>query len=401
MKFDYLVRDEEGETLSGTIEAPDRSIALETLQGKGYIVIRLIPISERSVLSRKIGFFNRVKRKEIFVFFRQLSILIEADVSLIQALSALSKQTENEYFKEILFEVLNDVDGGKSFSSSLAKHPKVFSSFAVNLVKTGEVSGKLQATLLYLAEYLEKEHYLISKVRGAMVYPIFILGAFLVVGVLVMVMVIPNLTSILLESGQALPLSTKIVIGVSDFVRQWGWILLIGFCAAYAGFFKYIQTDDGRRQWDAFKLKIPILGKILQKSYLARLADNLSALIKSGVPILQGISISANVIGNRVYHDVLFTAREDLKKGKNISSTLGRSEVFTPLFCQMIRTGEKTGRLGSVMEKLSEFYNKEIDNTVNSLSRLIEPILLVGLGLGVAVLIFAVFMPIYNLAGAI
>ena len=276
------------------------------------------------------------------------------------------------------------------------------SSLAVDLCQEyNKVSGRLQESLIYLADYLEKEYYLISKVRGAMVYPAFILFTFVVVGVLVLVMVIPSLTAILLESGQELPWSTKLVIAVSDFLVNWGWILLLGLIGFAIFVWQYKKTKQGRLIWDTAKLKIPIFGKILQKTYLARFADNLNALVKGGVSIIQSLNISGQVIGNVVFQKILYQARDQVKSGQSISSTLEQHKVFPPLFNQMVRTGEQSGKLDVILGKLSSFYNKEVDNIVNNLSQLIEPVLIVGLALGVAVLVFAVFMPIYNLAGSL
>ncbi len=399
MKFNYLARNSEGKVQTGTIEAVNRTVALKSLQDHGLIVVKLQSIEKLPFFSKNIKFFERVKKKDVFVFFRQLAILVEANVPLVQSLKALGQQVEGDYFKEILFEVTNDIDGGASFSQALAKHPKVFSIFSINLIKTGEVSGRLQESLIYLADNLEKEYYLVSRVRGAMTYPAFILAAFAVVGVLVMVMVIPQLTSVLVEAGQELPWSTKLVIAVSEFTRKYGWLILLLMIVAGFAFWKYKKTPQGKVVWDTVKLKIPIFGKILQKTYLARLADNLSALVQGGVPVIQSLDVAGEVVGNSVFKKIIWQARDDVKVGKNISSSLEQYEEFPPLFCQMIKTGEKTGKIDAILGKLSIFYNKEVESVVDNLSQLIEPILLVLLGIGVSILVFSVFMPIYNLAG--
>ena len=400
MKFNYLARTKNGETQTGTVKAPNQSAALKTLHGNDLVVMKLVSIEKAFFLTKRIKFFERIKRKEIFVFFRQLAILVEADVPLVQSLRALGQQVDNLVFEEVLFNIANDIDGGASLSKAMSKYPKVFSNFCVNLIKTGEVSGSLQESLVYLANYLEKEYYLISRVRGAMIYPAFIFSTFIIVGILVLVMVIPPLTAILTESGQDLPIPTKITIAVSNFTKSFGWIVLLILLIVGGFLWRYIVTSKGRFFWDRFILKIPIFGKILQKTYLARLADTLYALTKGGVPIMQGLIISGDVVGNIVFKKILIKAKDGVKSGKSISSELEKHEEFPPLFCQMIKTGEKTGKLNMVLEKLSDFYNKEVENIVNNLSQLIEPILIVILGIGVAILVFAVFMPIYNLAGA-
>jgi type II secretory pathway component PulF len=399
MKFNYLTRTPEGETQRGTIEASSRQAALQTLQNRRLIVVKLQSIEEVSLLSKRLKIFERIKRKEVFVFFRELSILVGADVPLVQSLKTLSQRMENPYFKEIVFEVANDVDGGAAFSKALSGYPKVFSNFSINLIKSGEIAGRLQECLNYLADYLEKEYYLISKVRGAMTYPIFILGAFLSVGVLVLVMVIPQLTAILTEAGQELPWSTRLVIATSEFVRSWGWSIFLLLVVAGVFFWRYKKTDRGKAVWDKAKLRIPVFGKILQKTYLARLADNLSALIKGGVSIIQALNVSGEVIGNTIFQQIIWQARDEVRVGRSMSSSLEKHKEFPPLFSQMVKTGERTGKLETILEKLSTFYNKEVSNVVDNLSQLIEPVLLIFLGIGVAVLVFSVFMPIYNLAG--
>jgi len=399
MKFNYLARTPKGKTQKGTVEASDQSVALETLQSRNLIVIKLKPAEEISLFSKRLKIFERIKRKEIYIFFRELAILVEADVPLVQSLKALSQQMENPYFKEIIFEVANDVDGGSAFSKAMSKYPKVFSAFSVNLIKSGEITGRLQECLNYLSDYLEKEYELTSKVRGAMAYPAFILSAFLIVGVLVIVMVIPQLTSVLTEAGQELPLSTKAVIAVSEFTRSFGWVILLIFAVLGVVFWRYRKTKEGKKVLDKVKLKLPVFGKIFQKTYLARLSDNLSALVKGGVSIIQSLNVSGQIIGNTVFQEIIWQARDQVRIGRSISSSLEKHKEFPPLFCQMVKTGEKTGKLDFILEKLSVFYNKEVENVVNNLSQLIEPILLIGLGIGVAVLVFSVFMPIYNLAG--
>ncbi len=399
MRFNYLARTSQGEIQKGIVEAANQSVALKTLQSRHLVVIGLKPAEETSILSKRLRIFERIKRKEVFIFFRELAILVEADVPLVQSLKALSQQMENPYFKEIVFDVANDVDGGTAFSKALSKYPKAFSAFSVNLIKSGEITGRLQDCLSYLADYLEKEYELISKVRGAMAYPAFILGVFLIVGVLVVVMVIPQLTSVLTEAGQELPISTKIVIAASEFARSWGWLLSLIFLVLGVVFWRYKRTKEGKKIWDKIKLKLPIFGKILQKTYLARLSDNLSALIKGGVSIIQALNISGQVIGNVVFQEIIWQARDEVRVGHSISSSLEKHKEFPSLFCQMVKTGEKTGKLDAILGKLSAFYGKEVENVVNNLSQLIEPLLLVGLGVGVAILVFSVFMPIYNLAG--
>ncbi len=400
MKYNYLARTQEGELQTGTIEAADSSSALKTLQDHHLVVLKLKSSAHVPLLSRQFKLFQRVSRKDVFVFFRQLATLIASGVPLVQSLRSLAHQAGNLKLKEIISQLANDIDGGMAFSKALSRHPKAFSAFTISLMKSGEVSGQLQESLNYLADHLENEYQLLRKVRGAMVYPAFILGTFIIIAVLVMVMVIPNLTAFLTESGQELPWTTKLIIGASDFTRNWGWLVLVLFIIIGIFTWRYSKTEMGRKQLDNLKLKIPIFGNIFQKTYLARFAENLSALFKGGVSIIQSLNISGQVIGNAVYEEIIFEARDAVKVGRSMSMTLESHKEFPPLFCQMIKTGEQTGKLGSILDKLSAFYNGEVDDIVNNLTQLIEPILIIALGIGVAILVFAIYMPIYNMAGA-
>jgi len=400
MKFDYLVRDQKGELQSGTIEASTEAAAINALQERQLVIIRLQSQEKTSFLNKELKFLKRVKPKEVFLFFRELSILIDAGVPLVESLRALHSQVRNEYLKEVILEIINDVDGGMAFSKALAKHPKVFSSFAVNLMKAAEVSGRLQESLVYLADHTEREYYLVSNIRRAMIYPAFVLGAFTVVAVLVLVMVIPQLTSILKEANQELPWSTKVVIWSSDLLRNWGWLFFLVLVGGVIFGWRYTRTEKGKFWLDKLKLKIPIFGKIFQETYLARLSDSLQALLKGGVSVIQSLGISADVVGSVFLKEILLSIRDEVKIGKGISPSLRKYEVFPPLFSQMVETGEGTGKLDEILERVSKFYSKEVENKVNNLTQLIEPLLIVFLGIGVTILVFSVFMPIYNLAGA-
>lgn len=401
MKFNYLARSRKGESQTGMVEASSEDAALKALQQKGLVVIKLKSAEKISFAFKRIQLLDRVSKKDVYVFFRQLAILVDANVPLVQSLRALSQQVKGAYFKEVLANVANDVDGGTSLSKAFSKYPKVFTPFSVNLIKSGEVSGRLSESLNYLADYLEKQYYLFTKVRGAMFYPAFILFTFIVIGILVMTMVMPNLTSILTESGQELPWTTKVIIALSNFIINWWWLLLAVFIGSIILLYQGVKTKAGRYLWDKTKLKIPIFGGIFQKASLSQFADSLSALVKGGVSIINALDIAGQVANNVIYKNIIFSARDEVKVGKSLSSVLERHKEFTPLFIQMTRTGERTGKLESILGKLSIFYNKEVDSIVENLSKLLEPILLIFLACGVAIMVAAVFMPIYNLVGGL
>jgi len=400
MKYHYLARTAKGEIQTGAIEARDETTALETLQAHNLIVVSLKSEKKIPLLTKRIKLFERVKGKEVFIFFRELSILVDADVPLVQSLKTLSQQAGNAYFREILFDIASNVEGGMSFSKALSKYPKVFSLFCVNLIKSAEVSGRLSEALLYLADSLEKNYYLLSKVRGAMIYPAFILFAFTVIGIIMMITVVPQMKNILEEAGQELPAITKFILGLSDFMKSKGWLLLI-IAAGLVYLIHYLlKTEKGRRVWHIVSLKLPIFGKILKQTYLAQFSDSLSALIQGGVPIVQALTVAAGVVSNVIFKEIIMEAKEKVKAGQNISPILEEHKEFPPLFTQMMKTGEQTGKMDVILSKLATFYNKEVDNIVNNLSKLIEPLLILALGGAVVILVVAILLPMYNITGS-
>jgi type II secretory pathway component PulF len=402
VQFNYVVKTKEGETQTGVADAPNQRMAIDALQNRGLIILSLQPVNAAPIFTRKIKIFQRVKGKELVTFSRQLSILFSAQVPLLESLHALAKQSENEYFQQIIYEIADDVEGGTIFSKALERHSPVFSVFFINMVKSGEASGSLESALEYLANYLEKQFYLMSKVRGAMIYPAFITGAFFVIGALLMIMVIPQLTSFLTETGQTLPITTRMLIASSGFLSRWWWLLLaliIGGSSYLA--YSVRHSAASRRAWDIFKLKVPLLGKkVFQKIYLTRFAENLSTLIQGGLTILQALEVSSEVAGNVVYRDIISAAKEDVRIGNALSDSLASHKEIPVLMTQMISTGEKTGSIDSILKKIAQFYSKEIDNTVENMSQLIEPILILVIGGAVAILVSSILLPIYGIANS-
>ncbi len=402
MKFNFIVKSKEGEVQSGVVEAATEKEAIEALQAKGLIILSLKAGEIQPVFARQIKLFQRVKNKDLVTFARQFATLASAQVPLLQALKALEKQTANPYFKEILKDVSSEVESGTLLSKAFANHPKVFSHFFVSMIKAGEVSGNLENTLNYLADYLEKQYYLIARVRGAMTYPAFIFGAFILIGILMLIMVVPKLMQFISEAGQELPFMTKLLLGISKFMQNWWWLLLILFIGAliviWQAFKKYPQARELR---DKLILKMPILGeRVFKKMYVARIAENLSTLIQSGVSILQALEVTSEVISNLVYKKIVIQAREDVRIGNSLSDALSKYKEIPPLVTQMIATGEETGAIDSILKKMSLFYSKEIDATVDNLSQLIEPLLILVIGGAVAFLIAAILGPIYNIANS-
>lgn len=401
MRFNYQARTKRGQIQAGQVEAGSYEAAVKTLQRHGLLVVYLESISAIPFFARTFTFLQRVKTKEVVMFYRQLAILLEAGVPVVACLRALTEQTTNPYFKNIVFEVEADVRGGTSVSQALAKHKKVFSSFYINVIKSGEAAGRLAEILGYLADHAEEEYNLNRKIRGAMIYPAAILSLFIVIGILMMIYVMPQLTSVLQELGQELPLPTRVLIATSNFVGTWILLLIVILIILVLVVWRFIKTPEGRAVWDRLKLKIPILGNLFRKIYLARFSENLSTLIKGGLSILASLKITGDVIGNTVFKNLIDRAGEEVKGGGSISSVFKKSKEVPPMVSQMIAVGEKTARTSEILKRVADFYRSEVDTVVSNLTQLIEPILIVVLGLGVGILISSILLPIYRLAGGL
>lgn len=402
MRYRYKVRTPKGESFSGAIEAPRPELVVEILHRRNYIVTDIEEIDKAPFYKKKIRIFpQRIKTKEILFLFKQMSNLFSAGVPLIESLTAISRQTSNNLLQKIISEMIADIEGGISFSEALAQHPKFFSRFIVNMVKTGEAVGNLERVLRYLADHIEKEYNLISKVKGAMIYPAFILVAAAMVVIIMLVFVMPQMSGMLKEFGADLPLPTKILLFLSDSLTKYGFISL-GFIVALIIFIrKYIKTKTGERIKSKLEIKLPIIGQLFQNIYLARMAENLGTLIKGGIPIVQSLDIVGGVIGNTLYKEVLEKSGEAVKKGETITEAVGRFNIIPPTFFQMVSSGEKTGKIHETLIEISKFFNDEVNVIVNNLMSLLEPILICFLGIVAGFIAAAVLLPVYQLAGSI
>lgn len=402
MRFNYQARTKQGETQTGTIEASTREAAIEILQGYDLVVVFLEKVSEIPLYTRSLKIFQKITSKELTIFYRQLAILFEANVSLLDSLKILGEQTRNPLFRELIFEIEKDIKGGEPLSQAMSKHGKIFSSFYINIVKAGEATGKLHEILKYLADHAEREYNLVHKIRGAFTYPIAILSLFLIVGTLMMLYVVPQLTSMLEEVGQELPITTRILIGTSQFLKNWILLVILVVVGLVIAFIRLLRTEKGRFVWDVIKLKIPILKSLLQKIYLARFAENLRTLLMGGISILKALDITSTIIGNKVYERIINEAREKVRIGESMSSAFaGYPKEITPMISQMIRVGEKTARLDSILGKVADFYQQNIDRTIANMTQLIEPVIMLILGAGVGFLVASILMPLYNIASGL
>ncbi len=401
MLFKYKSVDDKGINREGEIDAPSKDVAISSLQRRGLIILFIKEIGEKKSIF-EMSFFDRVRMKDVVILSRQIATLFEAQVSALKAFSLLSSNSENKLLGKKLVEVGDDLQAGVSISGALAKHPDVFSDFYINMVKAGEETGKLNQTFLHLAEYLDRQYALTSKTRNALIYPVFVIVTFFAVMTLMFVVVIPKLGEIIKESGQDLPIYTKIVIGFSDFFVHYGFFVLIAVVLFGVWIWRLSLTETGKVYIDRTRLSVPVIGKLFKRLYLSRIADNMDTMLSSGIPIIRAIDITSDVVNSRVYKNILKDVAEDVKSGLTLSASFEKYPDQLPgIMVQMVKVGEETGSLGQILKTLADFYKREVDDAVDTLVGLIEPVMIVVLGLGVGILLVSVLMPIYNVAGGI
>jgi type IV pilus assembly protein PilC len=400
MKFIYQARDASGQSQKGEVRAMDRLGAEKLLSEAGLVIISLTP-SKDDFLEEILSFGQGVSSKDLVLFSRQLSTLVGAQMPIVRALRILEGQIESRRFASVVRELALSVENGESLSGALAKKQDIFGGIYVSLVKSGELSGTLNKSLLYLADQLEKDYQLKSKVRSALTYPAFVIVTLVVVGLLMFKFVLPKLTSILIEQGGELPLVSRIIISMTGFVDQFWWLILALMAIAVVAVRMLIKTPVGRSILDALKIRLPILKSIFAKLYLARFARNLSTLIAGGIPIIQAIQSISDIVGNVHYRAALQATASAVAGGKSVSESLSFHEEFPPIVSQMVRVGEEAGQLDDILDKLARFYEKDLEEQVTSLTSLLEPVIMIVLGLGVGALVAGVLLPIYNLASSI
>ncbi len=400
MLFKYKIKTQSGEILEGKIEAPDENTAVDILQGKGYLILSLQRL-EGDIFSIDLNkYFQKPNNKDIVVFTRQLSTLIDADMPIAEGLRTLARQVEKPTLRKVISEISEAVEGGSSLSGALAAYPKLFSSFYVKLVQSGEVSGKLHEVLLYLADHLERSQEINSKIRGALAYPAFVVFALLVVTTIMVVFVLPQLLAIFKDVGvQSLPITTRMLIWVTTFVNNYIYYLVVFIFGSIFLSWRYIKTPEGKAVLDTIKINMPALGTVVKNLYLARISESLSTLIKSGIPILDAIHITSDLVGNVNYQKILLDAEESVRGGGSMSDVFSRYKEIPPLTSSMVAIGEKTGKMDFMLEHIAKFYKSESDNTIDNIATLIEPILVLVLGVAVAILVSSILLPIYNLVG--
>lgn len=400
MIYTYKTLDQKGEVKEGTLDAINIDVAINTLQKQGLIISFIKPVEEKKgVLDFEFHFSSGVSNKDVVILSRQMATLFDAQVSALRIFRLIAGQAENSTLKKALVEIADDLQGGMSISSSLAKHPKIFSDFYVNMVRSGEESGKLDETFNYLADYLDRTYEVTTKAKSALVYPAFVIATFVGVMVLMLTVIIPKIALMIKDSGQEIPFYTKIVLAFSDLAVNYGVFVFIGVIIICFLLYKYSQTQEGARWLGELKLTIPYVGDLYRKLYLSRIADNMNTMVLSGIPMLKALDITSSVVDNEIYKAVLVASLNSVKGGMSLSNSLGQYEGQIPsMMVQMIKVGEETGELGNILKTLAKFYQREVTNAVDTLVGLIEPIMIVSLGLGVGILLASVLMPIYNIA---
>ena len=402
MLFSYKAIDVNNQPREGTVEAKNMESAIETVQARGYTIIAVEPINEKkSILDLEITWFNRVSNKEVVILSRQLATLFEAQVSALRVFRLLSTESENEELGRVLTAIAEDLQGGSTISRALANHPNVFSSFYVSMVRAGEEAGTLEQTFMYLADYLDRMYDVVSKARNALIYPAFVIGIFIVVMTLMLTLVIPRISDVIKSVNQDLPIYTKIILGLSDIATQFIGLIVVLLGVMGIVFWQFARTEAGKRVIDEFKLSIPYIGALYEKLYLTRICDNLSTMLQSGISMVHALEVTAEVVDNKVYREIIENTIIEVKGGRSFADSISEYPEIPGILAQMSKVGEETGKLGDILTTLSTFYRREVNNAVDTLINLIEPLMIVLLGLGVGVLLAAVLIPIYNITSSI
>ncbi|KKW01834.1 MAG: Type II secretion system F domain protein [Parcubacteria group bacterium GW2011_GWA1_49_11] len=399
MIFNYKALDNSGKSVSGSIGAVSLDVAVGSLQRRGLTISEIEPAEKESWLS-KIRFGSGVSRKDMVILSRQMATLFEAQISALKIFTLLSTELENDSLKKSLIQIADDLQAGSSISEALAKHPAIFSDFYVNMVRSGEETGKLNETFSHLADYLDRNYEVVSKAKNALVYPAFVVFVFVAVMTLMFTVIIPKISLIIVESGQTVPFYSRIVFAVSDFFASYGVILLVALVIFGAFVVRYTRTTEGRSALARFKLTVPYIGNLYKKLYLSIISDNMSTMVLSGIPMIKIIEVTATVVGNEVYRQILEESLSAVEGGSSFSQSLSQYEEIPGMLTQMIRIGEESGELGSILGTMALFYRREVINAVDTLVSLIEPIMIVLLGLGVGILLASVLIPIYDIANS-
>ncbi len=400
MKFLFKAKNDAGQMSEGVVEAISWEAAAQVLGKNG---LTPITIKQQKNAQAFLQSFHKilegVKQKDLMVFFRQLATLIDARVPVASSLNTIEEEFDNKYFRMVIREIADDVEDGMPFSEALEKHRDIFSPLTINMIRAGEISGSLQKSISFVAGNIDKNYQLTSRIKSALYYPVFVLGVAFIVGFLVISFILPRISSLIRDSNVSIPWHTSLLISVGDFMSQYWWAVAFVILAAIGSFIYYLRTPAGRSEWSVLVLRIPVIGQLARNIYVARFAENLSALLNSGIPVVRALTIVSEVVGNSVFEGIILKAANEVKNGNLMSAVFVHYPEMPSLVAQMTRIGEETGTLARVLKGTAEFYNQEVDTMTKNLTALIEPVLIVGLGIGVGFLVVSILLPIYTIAG--
>lgn len=398
MKFNYVARTKTGELQTGTVEGINKEGAFAVLKSHDLFLLSLEEPQEKRWYSSFLDYFRRIKQVDLAVFTRQFSTVLQAGIPLGDALKNLYRQTRNATLKEMIFEMNADIDSGLSLSQTLARHSNVFSEFYINLVRSAEVTGRIEEVMGFLADYLEKEHIIRSKVRNALIYPTIVIALFFAVGAILIGVVFPQIGPIFEESGVTLPLVTRILLGTGTFLSEWWLAVIVVIIILIIILIDYSRSKEGRLVFDELSVKLPIVGQLFRKMYVSRFAEATNVLMRGSIPVTQAIEIASHTVGNVVYREILHDAADAIRRGELLSKVLeAQEEYFPPIVSQMVGIGEATGKLDEMFVRIAAFYSREVDDMVGNLVELIQPALMIVVGVMTGLLFASILLPIYNL----
>ncbi|MEK6776542.1 MAG: type II secretion system inner membrane protein GspF [bacterium] len=397
--YEYKALDRKGKAITGIVDADSSQEARGKLREQEVYITELSESSSVHVKDRSssITLFTRISPIEVSIVIRQLSTLLNAGIPLVEALSAIIDQMDNKGLEKMLSQVRESVREGRSFADSLSPHTRAFSTLMINMIRSGESSGSLEIVLLRLADFLEQQVMTKRKVQSALIYPAVIVSIAFLILLFLMTYVVPSVTKIFADMKQTLPLPTAVLIAISSFIRSYWWLFLLLLVAAFTGIKAYIKTQEGRIHFDRFKLKMPIFGSIYRKIAISRFSRTLGTLLENGVPLLSSLDIVKNVVGNKILEMTIEEARTHIGEGSTIHEPLRRSGVFPPILIHMIHVGEKSGTLEQMLNKVADITDNEIDTTINTLTSLLEPLMIVGLALVVGFIVISILLPIFEI----
>lgn len=396
MKFEYQGRSENGQIQSGIVEASSREDAINVLK-KNKIYVTFLEEKKDNIYSAEITFLQFISSKDMVLFSRQLAIMFQSGVPIVESLRSISKQTNKKKFKDQIEELAIKVESGESLSQALAAFPKTFNPFYVGMVRSGEASGRLAETLEYLADHLEQEHNFNSKIISSMIYPAFILVVMVGILILLVVFVLPGLEDVFADMD--LPWNTRLILNSGDIFKQWWWVLALSIFVIAFLFRTFSKTPDGEKLIDNIVLKIPVIGEFVKKINLVRIAENISTLVAGGLPIVQALEVTAGVLSSNSYKEIMYEARDNVRRGEMISGTLIKyPKHFPVLFIQMIVVGEKTGNVDSSLKNVVSFYQGDVDRSLDAIVKMMEPAMIALVGGLVGFVVMSVLTPIYQIS---